>query len=96
MLEKLNDRYRYTSTASKITNISFLASARCKSLKSDMARYIYRMAVIGKELCNMDSKLDDTLNVDILVASLEIHELAPVTTVIIMLSKKGIAWKSVA
>lgn len=93
MLEKLDDRYRSTTTASKISKITEFVSVRYKSPCKDIAKHIDKMAAIVEELRNMDMKLDNTLTVGILVASIKAPELAPVVAAIITLAENDLKWE---
>lgn len=95
MIEKLDDRYRCTSTASKISKITELVSVRYKSVRKDVSHHVDKMAGIVEELNHMGMSLDKTLTVGILVASIEAPELRPVATAIKTLAEDNLEWESV-
>lgn len=95
MIEKLDDRYRSTSTASKISKIIELVSTRYMNMKKDIAKHIHEMTGIGEELKNMGMKLYTTLTVSMLMASVDVVELAPVAAAIKTLAESHLKWESV-
>lgn len=82
MLENLDSRYDSKSTASKITKMSELVSVRFPSSKADIAKHIDGMAALLEQLRCMEAKMDDSLEVGILIASIDVPDLKPVVAAI--------------
>lgn len=96
MLTKLDIRYDSKSTATRIFKMSELVSMRYVSLRSDMSTHVYKMAGLIEQLLAMGTSFDDALAVGILVASIDVTELSPVTASIETLSNDKITWEAVS
>lgn len=96
MLAKLDSRYDSKSTASKIAKVSELVSTRYSSLREDMSVHVDRMAGLIEQLKSMGMTLDESLSIGILVASIEVQELMPVTASIKTLSESDVKWEEVS
>lgn len=66
------------------------------NLNKDFAKHIDKMAGIVEELENIRMRLDTTLTVGILVASVNIVEHAPFAAAIKKLAKSEVKWESAA
>ena len=95
MVERLDARYRSTSTAAKISKITELVSERYKTVRQDMAKHVDRMAGIIEELKNMGLTLDATLTVGLLLESVEASELTAVAAAIKTQAETELKWESV-
>ena len=95
MLEKLDRRYDSKTTASKIAKMSELVSMRYTSIRDDMARHVDRMAALIEQLRSMKTTLDDSLAIGILVASIDVPSLLPITAAIKTLAESDINWEDV-
>lgn len=95
MMNKLNERYDSKSTASKIAKMSELVSMRYMTLKDDLSGHFDRMAGLLEQLKAMENSLDDSLYIGILVASIEVSHLLPVTAAIKTLVEKDVKLKEV-
>lgn len=95
MLEKLDARYDSRSTATKISKISELVSVRYTNVKHDITKHIDRMAALQEQLKSMEAIMDDAVQVGILIASIDVLELTPVTAAIKTLAEKDITWETV-
>ena len=94
-LTKLDQRYDSKSTASKIAKMSELVSMRYTSLKEDLSGHIDRMAGLLEQLSSMGTSVADSLAIGILVASVEVPQLQPVTAAIKTLAENNINWEDV-
>lgn len=94
-MEKLNERYESKSTASKISKMSELDSMRYTTLKDDLSGHMDRMAGINEQPKAMGNNFHDSLSIGILVASIELSQLLPVTAAIKRLTEKDIKWEEV-
>ena len=93
MLTKLERRYESKSTASNIAKMSELVSMRFTSLTDDLSGHIDRMAGLLEQLFSMGSGVADSLAISILVASIEVPLLQPVTAAIKTLAESNINWE---
>lgn len=96
MMQKLDARYDSKSTASKISKMVELVSVRYTSVRDDMSKHIDRLAGLVEQLNNMGSQLPEDLTVGILVASIEVTALMPVTASIKTLSDENLKWEDVS
>lgn len=96
MMKKLDDRYDSKTTATRITKIVELMSNKFVSVDDDIARHIDRLAGLLEQLQGMGTKLDKTLQIGILVASIQVPELAPVTAAIKTLAEDDLKWDAVS
>lgn len=86
MMEKLDPRYDSKTTASKISKMVELVSLRYSNPRNDITKHIDRMAAIVEQLAAMESSMDDSLPVGILIASINDAEMRPVVAAIKKLS----------
>lgn len=96
MLEKLDARYDSKSTASKITKMSKLVSVRFSNPKAGIEKHIDAMAALLEQLKAMNAKMDDSLAVGILIASIDVPDLKPVVAAIKTLSDSVATWETVS
>lgn len=96
MLSKLDSRYDSKSTASKIAKVSEIVSTRYCSLNEDMSVHVDRMAGLLEQLKSRGMTIDDSLAIGILVASIDVPELMPVTASIKTLAEADVKWEEVA
>lgn len=82
MLLKLSACYDLKSTASKITKMSELVTVWYKNLKDDFAKPIDGMAALLELFRSMKAKMDDSLAVGILVASITATDIKPIVAAI--------------
>lgn len=73
-----------------------IVSNRFKSLQDDMSNHVDRMEGLIGQLRSMGNSCDEDIAIGILVASVEIPELLPVTASIKKLADPEISWKEVA
>lgn len=93
---KMDARFDSWPTPTKISKISELVSVRYKDVKSDIAKHIDRMAALFEQLKSMEATMDEAIQVGILIASIEVPELAPVTAAIKNLAEADIKWETVS
>lgn len=86
MVANLDARYDFTSTAKRIDKMSELVSAQYRSMREDMSTHVDQRAALIKHLRAMGTTFEDALAVGILVVSVYVVELAPVTAFINNLS----------
>lgn len=72
--------------------MSELVSLCFSSMKDDMAKHVGRMAAIVEQLRRMKTTLDDSLAIGILVASIQVPQLQPVTQSIKTLPEDSVTW----
>lgn len=96
MLIKLDARYDSKSTASKISRMSELVSDRYKSLREDVAKHIDRLSGIIVQLRLMDTNLEDSVAVEILIWSIQVPELASETASIKKISERDLKREDVS
>lgn len=95
MLQKLDDRYDSKSSASRISKMTELISMRYVNLKKDIGTHIDQMAAVLEQLESMETKLPDELAIALLVSSIDVPELSPVTAAIKTLSDDKAKWEDV-
>lgn len=95
MLDQLDARYDSRSTATKISKISELVSVKYKNIKSDISKHIVRKASLFEQHKSMEAIMDDSIQVGILIASIEVVELAPVAAEIKTLAEADVTLKVV-
>lgn len=76
--------------------MSELESLRYSNLRSDISKHIDKMAALVELLRAMDTTLDETLVIGILVASIDVTQLQPVTAAIKTLSEDKLSWEDVS
>ena len=82
IMKKSDGRFESRSTASNISKLTEFVSARFVNIKSDITKHIDRMAYILEQLKAMDVQIDNSMQVCVLLASVYVLELGPVTAVI--------------
>lgn len=92
MIEKLDNRFNSHTTASKISKMSELVSMHYCKVPSDMTMQIDKMAALLEQLRSMKATIDDSMAIGILLASIEVQELAPVVAAIKTLSENNVTW----
>lgn len=95
MLAKLDARYDSKSTSSKISKMSDLVSMRYSTLKEDISKHIDRMRATTEQLANMGTIVQEPLAIGILVASIDVTALRPVTAAIKTLAERDLTWDTV-
>lgn len=95
MIAKLYERYNSKSTANRISKMVQLMSIKFVSIHDDISEHIYRLTELLEQLQSMGTMLDNTLSVGILVASIQVAELAPVTAATKTLAESDLKWESV-
>ena len=70
--------------------ITELESARFVNIKSDITKHIDRMASILEQVKAMDVKIENAIQIGLLIASIDVLELRPVTAAIKTLAEKDI------
>lgn len=73
-----------------------LIIVKYSSLRDDILKHIDGMDGILKPFRYIDSVLDDSLAIEILVSSIEASELTPITAAINALDEKDLIWKEVS
>lgn len=96
MMEKLDARYDSKTTASKISKMVELVSIRYTNPKQDIAKHIDRMAALFEQLTAMEATMDESLQVGILIASIEVEDLRAVSAAIKTLADDDVKWDTVA
>lgn len=73
-----------------------LVSMRYTSIRDDMSKHVDSLAGLVEQLANIGAPLDSTLAVRILVASVHVDTLMPVTGYIKTPADKDLNWKDVS
>lgn len=94
MMQKLDQRYDFRTTASRISKMSELMSLRYTSISDDLTAHINNIAALVEQLKSMDIVIQDVMSVGILLASIEVPELFPVTAAIKTLAEEDVSWTS--
>lgn len=79
MLTKMDSRYDPKTTTSRIAKILELVSTRYGSLNEDISAHVDRLDGLVKQLKGMNTSLEEFLAIGILVDSIDVTELLPVT-----------------
>lgn len=90
MMKKLDAYYVSKSTSTLVSKMSELVSVQYKNVGEDIEKHIDGVAELLEQLGSMDAVLSDVLAFGILVASIEVMELAPVTATIKTIAEKNI------
>lgn len=93
MLAKLDRRYNSRSTESKIGKMSELVSTRSAGVSESVPNHVEKMKGLVKQLRCVGKTLEDTLAIEVLVASVEVAELQPVIAAITTLTESDINWE---
>lgn len=96
MMAKLNDRYDSKTIASRISTMSELVSIKYTSLGDDIDKHIDKVEGLIEKLRAMGTVFDDSLAIGILVASIDLPEMAPATAAIKTLADKDVNWESIS
>ena len=95
MIKKLNERYDSKSAASCISKMTELISLRYDSLSKDIGGHIDKMAGIVEQLADMDTSIPDELAIALLIASINVFEMAPIAAAIKTMPDDSADWGSV-
>ena len=96
MLAKLDARYDNKSTAAKISKMSELVSIAYKNSAKDIRKHIDKLAGLVAQLKAMKTPIADTIAVGILLASIPVPSLDPITAAIKTLADDQMTWDNVA
>lgn len=96
MLQKLDARYDSKSTATRISKMAELVCVKFTNAREDISKHVDRLAGLLEQLRSMNTPLPDSLAIGILVASIEVSELTPVTAAIKTLADKDLNWEEVS
>lgn len=95
MMKKLDERYDSKSTATRISKMTELVSLRYSSMKMDIGTHIDQMAGILEQLDSMNTPISSELCIALLIASISVPELAPVTAAVKTLADDVATWDTV-
>ena len=95
MLTKLDERYDSKSTAARIAKMTELISMRYDNLKRSMGVHIDQMAGLLEQLHSMNTPIPDELSIALLISSLHVEELAPISAAVKTLSDADVTWEKV-
>ena len=95
MINKLNERYDSKSAASRISKMTELISIRYGSLCKYIGVHTDKMARIVEQLAGMDTAIPDELAITLLIASINVSEIAPIAAAIKTVSDDLTHWESV-
>lgn len=93
MMDKLDKRYDSWWTATRIFTKAELAIVKDSTKWDDVSKPIDHLAAVIKNLRTMGAVFDGVLAIGILVASLDISDLALVTAVVKILGDKDLSWE---
>ena len=96
MIEKVFGRFDFKSTASKISKMVDLVSHRFNNPRSDITKQIDRMAAVLQQLAAIKAIMDEGLQVEMLVASIDFVEMRAVVACLKTLADVEVKWDSVA
>lgn len=96
MLTNLDARYEPKTVSSHISKMSKPVGTRYSFVLDDISAHVDSMAACIEQLRNMRKTLDDTLASSMLVASLDVPELAPVATSIKTWKDDSLPWENIA
>lgn len=89
-LVKFDERHASKFTASKSSRMSKLVYVRCTSLCNEVAKVIDRCSGVFEQSRLMETILEDTVAIGILIPSVAVSELALVTTLIKTVFKRDL------
>lgn len=93
MLHKPDSRYDSITVASRIETMSELIGKKYSSLRESMSVHVDTTAALIKQLLSMATTFDHTLAVGMLVSSVDVSELAPVSAYIKKLIADSLSWE---
>lgn len=78
MVVKLDARYNFESTVSKISRMGELVSTKYSSLREDMSKHIEKLVSLLKQLSAVEAALPDMIAVGLLLSLIEVTSLISV------------------
>ena len=93
MMEKLDARYNSRTTASKISKMGLLFSMKLERTSGSLEEHVDRMADIIDQLRSMNTTVEESLAVGVLLSSIVAPELQNVTAAIRTLADDNLTWE---
>lgn len=95
-MKKLDARYDSKSIATRVFKMAELMSIKYTTVSDYISQQTDRLAGLLEQLRGMESKTGDTFYDAVLVASIQVSELAPVTAEIKTLAQTNLKWDTVS
>lgn len=96
MLQKLAERYDSKTAASRIAKMTELITLRYDNILKDMGEHVDKMAGILEKLEGMDTSLPEEFSIALLISSIAVPELIPMTAALKKLSDDDAKWDDVS
>lgn len=96
MMKKCDARYDSKSTTTLVSKMLEPRSITYTGIRDDISKHIDRLDGLLKQLQEIGAKLDETLEIGILVASSKVTKRTPVTEAIRKLAESDLKWETVS